>query len=176
MVASIQDIKMVDFEGTNKEMLKLTFTTQKPLNSNELSKLVVYIVKSNSYVKEQLELKRSHYEGIIAFFNQQIDAYQQKQAEFDGDVFINNNETPSSLFIKKKNYEESLANMDAFVIKQASSVSVLTKPPIYFYVLSGSALAAFLVTLFSVVKKINKISIKSEARNFPGELIFGKSA
>jgi hypothetical protein len=164
-------------DNTEPQKIEIKLITTSPVSKKDVGTLLSDILNNNSYIKERIELRKSEYEKIISFIDGQIAAntvLPDKIAKDQG-ILVQGSETPTSLFLKRKQYEYSLNYLEPLVIDNFPMLPENPAPSIRIFSLVGGMLLIMVVLAYFAFLKLNSIANRVDSRNL--EVInYGKSA
>ncbi len=146
--------------GENTNMLKLTFTTSKPTSKEELTKLINNTLLTNEHTLAKLDLKKQRLLSIIDFLDSQIKVKSESEEKGENGIYINNSETPTTLYKEKKLLEEELAFLQPIVITKAYDIVKPAKTPLVTCLIAGGFLSFIVICAYFILKSINHYSQK----------------
>lgn len=173
---SITEVEIQDINAENAHLIKIIFTSAKELSGSIFSELIETNLSDNPYITRRIANKKANLESIISFIDTEIQNIQQRNNnnKTSGTILLNNEETPTSLYIQKKEYEEDLNNIQPFIIAgiskpQESGVSLLT------LLFGGAFLGLFIALSINILKALNRITKNIEYKS-PGLFLYNKTA
>ncbi len=172
-------IKKLTAQKDNAELKKveIKLITTLPVQKKEVETLLSDILNTNPYIRERIDLKKSEYEKIISFIDGQITAnsvFPDKIAKGQG-ILIQGDETPTSLFLKRKQYEYNLNYLVPLVIVNFPVLPESPAPSIIIFALVGGVLLIMVVLAYFAFLKLNSIANSVGSRNLD-VINYGKSA
>lgn len=177
-ISAISGIDISELQNSKKKILKLTFYSSQPFESETLQDIIGYNLSENHYISTIIENQKNKIKGIIIFLEKEIKLKQEALAvasDTKATILVNTNETPASLFIMKKEYEEELSFLSPFVVSKIGEPKVANSASLPFLLAFGGFLGCFLVVFFHAIKAINKLS-KALPEKTSAPFVYEKSA
>jgi hypothetical protein len=162
-VETLQNVTSIEsvIDEDNNNRLSITITVSTPIDKEQVSALLTNYIASNDYLAQKLNIKKSQIKNTINFIDKQIDTYKNEHIAQEGtSLYVNNSETPTSLFIKKNSYEEQLAFLSPFVITHFPEKPTNPQSSILIYFLGGGFLGIIILIMAFSLKKINLLADK----------------
>ena len=154
-------------ESDNSQQLNISLVVSENISEENAELLLFSILNRNDYIHDMLKIKQDQAEKIIGFLDNQIENYDKLPAQFlseDG-ILIQGEETPTDLFLKRKEYEYKLNYLQPLVIDNFPVLPESTKSSVVLFGVIGWFILTGLLFVYYVVIKINKMVINLEKEN-----------
>lgn len=164
-------------EGEETDQLNISLITNSPISKKDAELLIFSILKRNSYIQDMLNIKKDQIEKIIGFLDDQIENYDQLPTKVlsEEGILIQGEETPTALFLKKKQYEFKLNYLQPVVINNFPVLPEPTKSPVLLFCIIGSMLLLIVVFIYFIGTKLNHMVINMNKQNL-SVINYNKSA
>ncbi len=159
IASNIEAISKVEISDHN-DLIKILFTVKKPISGNALPDILNIHLSNNVYINKSFNLKRANLESIISFIDTEIKAKQSLldiSDKFSGTILLGSEETPTSLFIKKQEYEEQLSFLEPFVITVIGELKN-SGPSLIILAFVGAFLSTFVFISIKILQSLNKLT------------------
>lgn len=160
-INSIKNIEISDLNNPEKKVLKLSISSTLPIVSEELRDIIDFNLAGNKYILTTIENKKNRIEEIIIFLEKEIKLKQEALAAASnakGTFLLNSEETPTSLYIKKKEYEEELSFLCPFVISKIGEPKPANRASLPLLLVLGGFFGCLSVIIFKAIKAIDSLS------------------
>jgi len=155
-------------DNDNPQKIGIRLITASPVSKKEVETLLSDILDNNSFIRKRIELKKSQYEKIISFIDGQIAANSvlpDKIAKEQG-ILVQGEETPTSLFLKRKQYEYSLNYLVPLVIDNFPVLPENPAPSIIVFALVGGIILLIVIFSYFAFLKLNSLAESIDSHSF----------
>lgn len=164
-------------EDEESNQLNISLITYKSISKKDAELIIFSILKRNSYIQDMLNIKKDQIEKIIGFLDEQIENYYQLPTKVlsEEGILIQGEETPTALFLKKKQYEFKLNYLQSVVINNFPVLPDPTKSSVLLFCVIGSMLLLIVVLIYFIGAKLNHMVINMNKQNL-SVINYNKSA
>ncbi len=165
-LSKIKSISAVE-DSKNSQQVIIKLVTNQPVAKDTAEQFIASLLNNNSFIIERLDFKKKQIEKIIGFIDKQIDNYNGAAGRIleDQGIVIQGEETPTALFLKRKQYEYQLNYLMPLVINNFPLIPESTVPSIYIFIISGSIITLLLVLVYFLFNKLNCMAKNLEKQN-----------
>lgn len=147
--------------------MKIKFTCSKAVSEQNLSNITELCLSQNEYINKKVNDKIRSHKNVIHFIEKEIEYKQtklNKVIQSGNTVFLGNDETATSLYKEKVNYEDELQYLEPQTITSISKPTDTSTSPVII-TFTGLILGILLIVIIHTIKGLNSITGNSTPKD-----------